>query len=89
MSLIDLRGRSAVVTGGSRGVGRATAFLLAKSGAIVGIGYRNREEDALEVVDRLCDFGVKAWAQQGDLSKSDDVNLLFERADREFETLDF
>ena len=89
MSLIDLRGRSAVVTGGSRGVGRATAFLLAKSGANVGIGYRNREEDALEVVDRLCDFGVKAWAQQGDLSKSDDVNLLFERADREFETLDF
>ena len=89
MSLIDLKGRSAVVTGGSRGVGRATALLLAESGVNVGIGYRNREEDASEVVDRLCGLGVKAWAQEGDLSQPDDVIRLFERADQEFDTLDF
>ena len=40
--LIDLTGKTAVVTGGSRGVGAATALLLARAGASVGIGYRSR-----------------------------------------------
>lgn len=86
--LIDLEGKNAIVTGGSRGVGRAAAILLARAGASVGIGYRSREDDALEVVEECHALGVDAWAQAGDLGDVDDVEVLFERADSEFGGLD-
>ncbi|MGD8321234.1 MAG: SDR family NAD(P)-dependent oxidoreductase [Gemmatimonadota bacterium] len=86
--LIDLRGKNAVVTGGSRGVGRATARLLARAGASVGIGYRSRREEAEAVVAELRELGVHAWAEGGDLSDPDVAEQLFRRADQEFEGLD-
>jgi len=86
--LIDLSGKNAVVTGGSRGVGRATAVLLARAGASVGIGYRSREEEARKTVKALQAFGVKAWAEAGDLGDSRDAERLFEKADQEFDGLD-
>ena len=89
VALIDLKGRTAVVTGASRGVGGATARLLAKAGVDVGIGYRTREDEARHVVDELSNLGVQAWAEAGDLSRSEDAARLFERADREFDGLDF
>jgi len=89
LSLIDLTGRTAVVTGGSRGVGSATARLMAKSGCDVGIAYHSREQDAEDVVDELRAIGVNAWAEAGDLSRADAAARLFERADREFDGLDF
>ena len=67
--LIDLTGKNAVVTGGSRGVGRATALLLARAGATVGIGYRTRQDEADAVVEELRALGVHAWAQGGDLGR--------------------
>ena len=53
MSLIDLSGKAALVTGGSRGVGAATAILLAEAGASVGITYRERKSAAEEVLARI------------------------------------
>src|SRR6185312_3575102 len=47
--VISLRGRRALVTGGSRGIGAATALLLAECGADVGIGYRSRESVAADI----------------------------------------
>ena len=88
-SLMDLTGKTAVVTGGSRGVGRATAVLLAKAGASVGIGYHSRSAEAQETVKELLELGVHAWAEPGDLADSGDARRLFERADEEFEGLDF
>ncbi len=86
--LINLRGRSAVVTGGSRGVGRATALLLARAGANVGIGYRARRDEADEVVDACRALGVEAWAEPGNLARPEGVDALFGRADEEFDGLD-
>ena len=86
--LIDLTGKNAIVTGGSRGVGRATALLLARAGANVGIGFRSREDAAASVVAELESLGVAAWAQAGDLSQPDDVEALFHRGDTEFDGLD-
>lgn len=86
--LIDLEGRNALVTGGSRGVGRATALLLARAGASVGISYRTRQGEAEGVVSELRALGVHAWAQGGDLTDAGDVEALFARADREFDGLD-
>lgn len=86
--LIDLSGKNAVVTGGSRGVGRATALMLAKAGASVGMGYRSRSQEADEVVASCAAMGVHAWAQAGDLGDSGEVEALFSRADQEFDGLD-
>ena len=86
--LIDLTGKNAVVTGASRGIGRATAILLARAGAGVGISYRSRREDAEAVVAACREEGVHAWAEPGDLGDPGAVDRLFERADREFDGLD-
>lgn len=86
--LIDLKGKTALVTGGSRGVGKATALLLARAGASVGIGYRNRRREADETVEALRAMGVEAWAMSGNLGDSEEVETLFQVVDREFGGLD-
>lgn len=85
---IDLAGKRAVITGGSRGVGAATARLLARAGADVGISYRSRHSDAEAVVGELVGLGVAAWAEAGDLSDTEAVARLFARAHAEFGGLD-
>jgi 3-oxoacyl-[acyl-carrier protein] reductase len=86
--LIDLTGKNALVTGGSRGVGRATALLLAKAGANVGISYRNQHASAEAVVEELRALGVAAWAHGGDLATPEAATALFGRAESEFGGLD-
>lgn len=85
---LNLRGRKALVTGGSRGVGRATALMLAKAGAQVGISYFDRHDDARGLVSELEQQGVQAWAHAGDISKPAEVEHLFGRALDEFGGLD-
>lgn len=65
--MIDLSGRRAFVTGGSRGIGRATALLLARAGASVAIGYATRREDAEATVAAIGAAGGQAEAVGGDL----------------------
>ncbi|MGD2216043.1 MAG: SDR family NAD(P)-dependent oxidoreductase [Gemmatimonadales bacterium] len=86
--IIDLKGKRAVVTGGSRGIGKATAVLLARAGADVGIGYRTREEEAGETVGAIQRAGGHGWALAADLGDRDGVMALFERVDSEFGWLD-
>ena len=56
--MIDLSGKRAFVTGGSRGIGRATALLLARAGCQVAVGYRNRRAEADETVKALAGRGA-------------------------------
>jgi len=86
--VISLRGKRALVTGGSRGIGAATALLLAECGADVGIGYRSRQTEAADVVQRLAALGVRAFAHAADLASLAGTVSLFERAEREFDGLD-
>lgn len=88
MLSIDLTGKRAVVTGGSRGVGAATARLLARAGADVGIAYRSRQADAEALVRELEGLGVQAWAEAGDLSRPEAADRLFDRASEELGGLD-
>jgi 3-oxoacyl-[acyl-carrier protein] reductase len=74
--VIDLRERRALVTGGSRGIGAATARLLATAGASVTIGYRSRRRDAEAIVDELRARGVTASAYAADLSTRDGAESL-------------
>jgi 3-oxoacyl-[acyl-carrier protein] reductase len=80
--MIDLRGRRALVTGGSRGIGRATALLLADCGADVVIGYRSREAEAAGVVRELEGRGVRAGAVGGDLGTRDGAERVVDEAAR-------
>lgn len=72
--------RVAVVTGGSRGIGAATARRLARDGWSVAIGYREAHAAAEEVVAACRDEGVEATAVAGDLSTTATVRALFEAA---------
>jgi 3-oxoacyl-[acyl-carrier protein] reductase len=85
---IDLRDRNALVTGGSRGVGRATAVLLARAGAAVGIGYQSRGEEAEETRRQIAAVGGRCWSHASDLSTGTGADSLFERAGSEFAALD-
>ena len=85
---IDLKGKRAIVTGGSRGVGRATALLLARAGADVGISYLSRADAAQATVADLERLGVRAWAEPGDLADAAAAERLIARAAVEFGGLD-
>lgn len=74
--MIDLAGRRALVTGGSRGIGAATARLLARAGADVVIGYRSRAADADAVVAELHAHGVKAEAFGADIATREGAESL-------------
>ena len=78
--MIALRGRRALVTGGSRGIGRATALLLARAGADVAIGYRRRAADAEAVVREIQAMGVRGVAHAADLGTSGGAEALFDAA---------
>jgi 3-oxoacyl-[acyl-carrier protein] reductase len=86
--MISLKGKRALVTGGSRGIGAATALLLAECGADVGIGYRSREQEAAEVVRQAARCGVRAFAQAADIATPEGTAALFDRAAREFGGID-
>lgn len=86
--MIDLTGQAALVTGGSRGVGAATAVMLAHAGAAVGIVYRQREADAQAVMSEIEDSGGTARAYQGDLSSREACDATVEAAHRDFGRLD-
>ena len=65
--MIDLSGRRAFVTGGGRGIGRATALLLARAGARVAIGFASRGDEAAATVAAIESAGGRAEAVGGDL----------------------
>ena len=86
--MIDLTGTTALVTGGSRGIGRATALMLADCGADVGIVYRNRRADAEAVVRTIRDKGCRSFASAADLSDPSAVDRVFREFKAGFGHLD-
>jgi len=86
--VIKLSGARALVTGGSRGIGAATARLLAQSGAQVVVGYRSRMADATKVVEELRAFGVRAEAFGADISTREGAESLVAETLRVFGGLD-
>jgi 3-oxoacyl-[acyl-carrier protein] reductase len=83
-----LQGKAALVTGASRGIGRAIALGLASHGATVVIGYLTNDARAGEVVKTIADAGGQAIAVQVDQSRQADVARLFDEAERAFGALD-
>ena len=77
------RERIAIITGSSRGIGAATARLLAREGYRVCVNYRSDETAANAVVSDLASWGTAAIAVQADVGREDDVVCLFATVDQE------
>ena len=75
--------RITLITGGDRGIGRATAFFLANKGHKVCIGYRTRDDCANEVVENIRYAGGTAIAVRADISQEEPVVALFQQIDRD------
>jgi 3-oxoacyl-[acyl-carrier protein] reductase len=83
-----LAGRSAIVTGGSRGIGRATALELARQGANVLISYNSRPDLATAVVEELRALEVQADCIQADARDAAAVERMVDRAREAFGSID-
>jgi 3-oxoacyl-[acyl-carrier protein] reductase len=85
---LSLDGKTALITGGSRGIGRAIAERLAAEGAAIVINYARSEQLAQEVVKAISAKGGKAIAIQADVSKPAEVRRLFSEAEKAMGGLD-
>jgi 3-oxoacyl-[acyl-carrier protein] reductase len=74
--VIDLSGKAAIVTGGSRGIGRAIAVRLAAQGADVAFSYRGNDDAARETREAVEALGRRAIANQGDVTDPGSANAL-------------
>src|SRR5580693_1907358 len=83
-----LSGKTAIVTGASKGIGAGIAKGLAAEGAAVVVNYGSSKEDADRVVSEITGHGGRAIAVKGDVSKSADVKRLFAETKKAFGTLD-
>jgi 3-oxoacyl-[acyl-carrier protein] reductase len=85
---LAMKGKAALVTGGSRGIGRAIAERLAAEGVAVAINYTRNEQLAHEVVNRIASKGGKAVAFRADVSKPAEVRRIFSEAESALGGLD-
>lgn len=83
-----LKGKTAVVTGASKGIGAGIALALAKEGANVVVNYARAKDDAEKVAAQINQNGSKAITVQADVSKKADVDKLFAEATKAFGKVD-
>ncbi len=86
--MVDLKGKVAIVTGGSRGIGRAIAKALASVGCSVVITYKSSSQQAQEVVEEILKEGSKAFAFQADSAKFEDSQRVVDEVLKIFGKID-
>ncbi len=85
---MELDGKVSLITGGSRGIGRACCIALAEAGSDVAVNYQNSKEAAEQVANELMAMGVKAKAFQADVSQEEDTSIMIEQIMNEFGRVD-
>jgi enoyl-[acyl-carrier protein] reductase III len=86
--MIDLSGRVALVTGSSRGIGRACAVRLAQAGADVIVNYLSSKEAAMSVAEQVREYGRNAAVVRADMAIREDIDAMAEFIKVEFGVLD-
>ena len=86
--MIDLTGKTALITGGSRGIGRATALRLAAAGADIIINYVTSQSSAAELAGEITAMGRQAATVKADVSEPEDISSMLEFVKSEFGKLD-
>src|SRR5476649_367469 len=86
--MTDLAKRVALVTGGSRGIGRAIAISLADAGAAVVVNYREKAAEAASVVEAIKKKGGRAMAIAADVSQAEAVKKMMAAVERELGPVD-
>lgn len=85
---MSMEGMTALVTGGSRGIGRAICLELARRGAAVAVNYAGNEAAAQETVEACCAMGVKAIAFKADVADPAACDSLIQAVKEQFGSLD-
>ncbi len=86
--MINLKERTALVTGASRGIGRAIAIELARWGVNVAINFRARQKEALETLEQVNLLGRKGIIIQADVSSANEVRMMVDTIEQEFGGID-
>lgn len=85
---MNLSGKTALVTGGARRVGRALSLALGRAGANVVVNYHSSEAEAKQLAAELTSGGSKATACRADVSRAEDIGSLLDHVGREYGRLD-
>ncbi len=86
--MFNLQGKVALITGGSRGIGRAIAIRLAENGVHIVVNYVRHRRDAEATVTAIEKHGVRCLAVKANVAKEPDVQRMFEEIKKEYDTLD-
>ena len=87
--MFDLKGKVALITGGSRGIGRAIAVRLAEHGADVVVNYVRQKKNAAETVSLVEKAGRRGLAIKANVGKDSDVKQMFDTIEQEFGQIDY
>lgn len=85
---MTLKGKNALVTGASRGIGRAIALALGKRGVNVAVNYAGNEQKAEEVVEELKQLGVESFKIRANVADETDVKAMVKEVTKTFGTID-
>ena len=78
--LSELKGRTALITGAARRIGRETARALAQQGVNLALHFNRSDEEVRELAEEVGRYGVRAWPVQADFREPDEYGTLVERA---------
>ncbi|HZX21536.1 MAG TPA: SDR family NAD(P)-dependent oxidoreductase, partial [Clostridia bacterium] len=85
---MGLTDKTVLVTGGSRGIGRAIALTLAGEGANVIINYANNDENVANIIEEIEGFNVKGLAVKANVSKAEEVDSMINEINENFDGID-
>jgi enoyl-[acyl-carrier protein] reductase III len=86
---MSLKGKHALITGGSRGIGRGIGLKLAECGVKIGIHYYKNAEAANDILARVRERGSSGFIVHADVNEPEEIRQMMDRVKREFGTLDF
>ena len=86
---MSLKGKHALITGGSRGIGRGIGLKLAESGVKIGIHYYTNADAANDTLAKVRERGSSGFIVQADINEPEEIRQMMDRVKREFGTLDF